>query len=439
MRSLFSKILLWFVAMVAITWVGFFLTTAHNITYSDDRLHPMARLVPFQFAEARHEYESGGRQHLAAFMERLRAAFPAAAFLTDASGKDLETGEDRSELLRTAAKRRRFSLLNLERLVIVHQSEDGQYWFLLLIPRRGWALWFFQPRYLWVLGIAVVFCYGLALYLTAPLRRLQHAVEEFGRGRLGARVRSTRRDEVGQLAETFDRMADRIETLRDAERRLLVDISHELRSPLARLGVAVELARGGEGLDAALSRIQKEADRLNELVGGLLQVTRGEGDPSALRQQEVRLEELLKTLEEDCSIEARERGCRIELRAPAPAVVRGDPELLRRAVENVLRNAIRYAPAGTAVEMRLELEESRAKVAIRDYGPGVPEDSLPRLFDAFYRAETGRERSRGGGVGLGLSIARRAVELHQGTITAHNAAPGLLVEICLPELGALTA
>ncbi len=109
-----------------------------------------------------------------------------------------------------------------------------------------------------------------------------------------------------------------------------------------------------------------------------------------------------------------------------------DAELLRRAIENVLRNAVRYAPSGTAVEMKLQPDGSRARIAVRDYGPGVPEQSLPRIFDAFYRVETDRNRASGG-AGLGLSIARRAIELHKGRITARNADPGLVVEIELPE------
>ena len=129
------------------------------------------------------------------------------------------------------------------------------------------------------MAAAMFFCYWLALYLTRPVRKLQKAVERFGRGDLSARAGRDRRDELGELARTFDRMADRIETLLAAERRLLLDISHELRSPLARLAVAIELARSGDELDAALNRIQKEADRLNSLVGQLLQVTRAEGDP----------------------------------------------------------------------------------------------------------------------------------------------------------------
>ena len=141
------------------------------------------------------------------------------------------------------------------------------------------------------------------------MRALQKAVERFGRGDLSARVGSTRRDELGQLARTFDRMAGRIETLLAAERRLLLDISHELRSPLARLGVAVELARSGDNLESALNRIQKESDRLNALVGQLLQVTRAEGDPSSLRRDPVRLDELVQQLVDDSA--HRSRGARL--------------------------------------------------------------------------------------------------------------------------------
>jgi len=226
-------------------------------------------------------------------------------------------------------------------------------------------------------------------------------------------------------------MAGRIQTLLAAERRLLLDISHELRSPLARLSVAVELARSGEASGLPLDRIQKEADRLNALIGQMLEVTRLEGDPAHRRQERVQLDDLVGGLVDDCSIEARARGCSLTLNRGARVSVDGDSELLRRAIENVVRNAIRYAPRETSVEVALENGGSRARVRVRDYGPGVPEDALPRLFDPFYRVDSDRNRGSGG-VGLGLSIARRAVELHQGTLKASNAAPGLLVEIELP-------
>jgi two-component system sensor histidine kinase CpxA len=263
---------------------------------------------------------------------------------------------------------------------------------------------------------------------------MHKAVESFGRGDFSARVKSTRSDELGRLARAFDRMAGRIQMLLTAERRLLLDISHELRSPLARLGVAVELARSSgsdEELNAALNRIQKESERLNALVTQLLQVTRAEGDPSSLRREPVRLDELVQQVLDDSTIEATAHGCELKYAAGEPATIEGDPELLRRAVENVVRNAIRYAPRETAVEVSLARQNGTAVLDVRDQGPGVPEEALPHLFDAFYRVESDRARSSGG-IGLGLSIARRAIELTKGNIRARNAHPGLEVEIKLP-------
>jgi two-component system sensor histidine kinase CpxA len=293
------------------------------------------------------------------------------------------------------------------------------------------GIWFLSPDHLFFMLAGVLLCYWLALHLTSPVRALQKAVERFGAGDLSARVGSKRRDELGQLARTFDRMASRIETLVGAERRLLLDISHELRSPLARLGVAVELARSGDNLESHLNRIQKESDRLNSLVGELLQVTRAEGDPNSLRRDPIRLDELVAQLVDDAQIEASAHGCALEYGRREPVTVEGDPELLRRAVENVIRNAIRYSPPREPVEVSLARQNGHAVVDIRDHGPGVPEESLGRIFDAFYRVDSDRNRISGG-IGLGLSIARRAIQLHKGTIRARNASPGLEVEMELP-------
>jgi two-component system sensor histidine kinase CpxA len=226
-------------------------------------------------------------------------------------------------------------------------------------------------------------------------------------------------------------MADRTQTLLTAERRLLLDISHELRSPLARLSVAVELARSGDDAETYLNRIQKEADRLNSLVGELLQVTRAEGDPSQRRLEPVRLDTLVAEVVDDSMIEAEARGCHVRLTEKSAAALAGDAELLRRAVENIIRNAIRYSPAGKTVEVSVSSASGQVAVTVRDYGPGVPEDALPRIFDPFYRVDTDRNRNSGG-VGLGLAIAKRAVELHKGRLRAVNAWPGLIVEMEMP-------
>ena len=431
MKSLFAKILLWFLAATVITVLGFLVTTEISLSATRGRGHLLSRLLGFPMEEARHAYETGGPEALGRFLARFRSVFEAEGLLTDAEGKDLLTGEDRHELIASAQRRSLLPFFRQGPTLIAHASDRDRYWFFLILPGRRGRFPFFLPQYLWIIAAVVLLSYALALHLSSPLRLLQRAVERFGQGDFSARAKSQRRDELGQLARTFDQMAERIQTLLAAERRLLLDISHELRSPLARLAVAVELARSGEDREAALSRIEKEAERLNALVGELLQVTRAEGDPSSLRLESVRLDELLADLAEDCSVEARARGCRLSLDRTQPLTVQGDAELIRRAVENVIRNAIRHTPADTSVEVRLEGDGS-ARITVRDYGPGVPDEFLPRIFDPFYRVDTDRNRFSGG-VGLGLAIARRAIQLHKGAIRARNASPGLLVEIELPK------
>jgi signal transduction histidine kinase len=163
----------------------------------------------------------------------------------------------------------------------------------------------------------------------------------------------------------------------------------------------------------------------------LLQLTRAEGDSSALDREVVPLGDLLRSLVEDSDLEAEAKGCRLDLRAEKPCSVWGEEELLRRAIENVVRNAIRHAPKGTSIEIALDRLADRARVVVRDHGPGVPEESLSAIFEPFFRVE-GHRSWASGGVGLGLAIARRAIALHQGAITASNASPGLVVVIELP-------
>jgi len=431
MNSLFAKILLWFWCTLAIVGVGSAFISAINVSRNASSSQaPAARLVTFELEEARNAYETGGRPALQAFMDTLGKVYGAHGILTDEHGRDLLTNKNRADLIARAMRRHNVSVIRMDDTV-ARVADDGRYWFFYEPPQVHVANWFITPDHLFFMGAAVLLCYWLAFHLTSPLRALQKAVERFGAGDLSARVGSTRRDEFGQLARTFDRMAGRIETLLAAERRLLLDISHELRSPLARLGVAVELARSGEHLDSNLNRIQKESDRLNSLVGELLQVTRAEGDPNSLRHDPIRFDELVSQLVDDAQIEASAHGCALEYAHREPVTVEGDPELLRRAVENVIRNAIRYSPADEPVEVSLARQDGRVVLDVRDRGPGVPEEALSRIFDAFYRVDSDRNRVSGG-IGLGLSIARRAIQLHKGTIRARNVQPGLEVELELP-------
>jgi signal transduction histidine kinase len=226
-------------------------------------------------------------------------------------------------------------------------------------------------------------------------------------------------------------MAERLQRLIASERRLLGDISHELRSPLARMKFAVKLARTSADRNAALDRIERDVDRIASLVADIVEIAFIESGPAVQGAEIARLGEIVDEVARDCQVEAEVRGCRIAVNGGLAGEVLGNGELLRRAVENVLRNAIRYAPQDSAIDVSLAEDSRNAILAIRDYGPGVPEDALERIFDSFFRVEEARD-AMGGGSGLGLSIAQRAVEVHHGAIAAENASPGLRVRITIP-------
>jgi two-component system sensor histidine kinase CpxA len=344
--------------------------------------------------------------------------FRARYFLTDASGRDLLTGQPRPE------GHGHHLLTN------IYTSADGQFRFV----EESEAEFHFRatvPYHGLLLVTVAVLCAALGANLAKPLRRLAQTVDRFGAGDLGARVNSTRKDEIGDVSRAFDRMAERIATLLTAERRLLQDISHELRSPLARLAFAAELARTAPDREAAIERLKKEIARLTDLVGGLIQVTRAEGDPDAVRHQVLDLSDLVSRVVEDCRLEASQRGCSLAWTPAGAMTLRGDAEMLRRAIENVLRNAIRYTAASSTVEVTLQSAQDAARLAIRDYGPGVPPEALEKIFTPFFRLDDARD-SATGGVGLGLAIAQRAIALHHGRVWAEAANPGLRVSIELP-------
>ena len=385
-----------------------------------------------QAEQAEQIFETRGPEQLSLYLEELYSFFPDHHYLTDAAGKDVLTGEDRSDLLARAKHRPPTLGTRHGPFVMAVTTADGRYRFISFVQRPPLDLWSFVPYYLLVLLAVALLCYMLAVNLAKPLKILGTAVEGFGKGNLAARINSRRQDEIGDLSRAFDQMADRIQTLLTAERRLLQDISHELRSPLARLKFAAELVRTADDREGAVIRLRKEIDRLTHLVGGLLQVTRVEGDPDSLNREVFSLSDLLRELAASCTIEADARRCRLVVRGETFLLLRADHELLRRAVENILRNAIRHAPAGSDIEIALASSPSAISVVIRDYGPGVPEEMLSSIFKPFFRVDSARD-SASGGAGLGLAIAQRAVAVHSGNLSASNMYPGLQVRIELPS------
>lgn len=284
--------------------------------------------------------------------------------------------------------------------------------------------------------IAGLVCYLLGLYLTLPLKNLQSTVRSFAEGNLDARVPpelARRRDELAEVGREFDHMAERIAGLIESQKRLLADISHELRSPLARLTVALELARKNTNGKAigALDRIEQETERVNRLVGQLLTITRLESGAERVPPEMVVLEELVQQVVEDADFEAKPLNKSVKAIELEQCRVRGSAELLRSGIENVIRNAIRYTAPGTAVEVSLRWRMDTAVLTVRDHGPGVPGSELAHIFEPFYRVSEARERTSGG-VGLGLSIADRTIKLHGGAIRAENVSDGLMITIELP-------
>ena len=275
----------------------------------------------------------------------------------------------------------------------------------------------------------------LAWYLAKPIRHLRSAFDAAAAGKLDTRIgprMGLRRDEIADLGRDFDRMAGQLQILVGSQRRLLHDVSHELRSPLARLQAAVGLARQQpEKLEVSLDRIEREAGRLDELVGELLTLSRLEAGMSGAAEEEVDLVELVASIADDARFEAEAHGRRVLFSGAGEVLVKVRAELLHRAFENVIRNAVKYTREGTAVEVRVERRTppDGLIVTVDDRGPGVPESDLPAIFEPFFRGGAGVKAA---GFGLGLAIAQRAIEAHGGSIRALNRPDGgLRVEIVL--------
>jgi two-component system sensor histidine kinase CpxA len=476
MKSLFLKIFLSFWAAQAL-----FLVLAILVTIAlRPARHGVESQAPQILAEAVNAYQSGGERGAHDYVEELWRTQRMRAFVFDPTGHELAGRlvppwiEDVRQGIapRGGPLRRRGWMDKLMPDPVLRQALtlDGKRYTLVLELPAGPRV-FFGPHEIPGLGITIavitsgLMCYLLAWSLTSPVTRLRKAAQSLAAGDLSARTgapASGRRDDLAELMRDFDRMAERIEGLVDSQSRLLKDVSHELRSPLARLSVALGLARQKASpeiapeLAGSLNRIELEADRLNQLIQRLLTISRLESRTDGLRKTILSLRELVEQVAHDAEYETPGRGCRVTtlantlsntttntlantaVEAADEFMVEADPDLLRSAVENVVRNATRYTAEGTTVEVRLERQRTahgdELVVRVLDSGPGVPEEALEKIFEPFYRLDDARNRQTGG-AGLGLSIADRAVRLHGGQLRASNRNEGgLEIEIRIPAV-----
>jgi two-component system sensor histidine kinase CpxA len=451
-RGLFLKIFLWFGAAMLTMIVSTFVVvelTRHEPFRLHYRAPPETKLDGYA-QTAMDIYERGGKSALAAYFDQLWRTENIRAVLfgsqlVELSGLQTPRGavDLAQESLRTDRPvdlRETFPHLVSRRLQSTH---GDQYVWVAALPQRRQLLSSDHILHIVAMSlIASAFCYWLAKYLTAPVAQLRKATHELTSGNLSARVGPSmgkRRDELASLGADFDLMAEQIESLLKAQRRLLGDISHELRSPLARLNVALELARQRAGSEAtsALHRIQHEAENLNEMIGQLLALTRLETGAQEISKRRFDLVNLVREIADDADFEARSRNRSVRLCASGSCMIPGSEDLLRPAIENVVRNAVQYTREQSEVQITIKpnvvAEQSGfAEILVRDHGAGVPEAALAEIFRAFYRVDDARDRESGG-TGLGLAITERAVRLHRGTVTAVNApGGGLIITIRLP-------
>jgi two-component system sensor histidine kinase CpxA len=290
-----------------------------------------------------------------------------------------------------------------------------------------------------ILIVAGGFCFWLARNITSPINRLRLAARRIANEHLEARVDNSvlvRRDELAELGQDFNRMAERIDALVHAQRRLLADVSHQIRSPLTRLNLALELARQRANVETGehLERIELETDRMNKLIGQLLMLARVESGVDLEQKNIFDLTTLVQDVASDGNFEARGLQCAVEFVHTSECLVDGAFEMLRAAIENVVRNAVRHTAPGSKVEIVIEQtafpQNNSAIIRVRDHGPGVPDKDLPFLFLPFYR---GSNPSHKAGAGLGLAITEHAFQRHGGRVSAANVpAGGLEVTLELP-------
>ncbi len=449
--NLFLKIFLWFLAAIALmVGVVVFLNWTVQTEPVVSRWRISVRNQTNIYAEtAAQVFASEGEKGLAVFLDRIRK--PETIGEVDLIGENgrvwLSEGVNADNYKELVAK-----ALNSDRVEIENYPETalsarqltmpgGDRYVLIVRWERPRMTPFFGEsplrylRYAALLLTALLLCWALARYLSSPIGKLRRATQKLATGELSARVADQvgrRGDELAALAKDFDLMAERIESLITSQQRLSRDVSHELRSPLARMNVALEIAKQKMNGEAApqLARIEAESQRLNDMISRLLTLSKLETGSKDFDQRELNFRSLVEQVAADADFEANANERSVKVVKAEDCRVNGSESLLRSAVENVLRNAVRYTKEKTEVEVLLERRNGSATLKIVDQGSGVPESELKNLFKPFYRVGEARDRGSGG-TGLGLAIAEQAILAHNGTISARNTGSGLAVEITL--------
>jgi two-component system sensor histidine kinase CpxA len=477
--NLFVKIYLCFLLTIIFTMA--MMICLDRLTGSGpiiDRLrHDIGRTLSFYGQEAVNVLEHEGFPALKEFNNRLETTTGIRGFLFDRNGKEV-SGRTENRTIKVIADtlnnnpQKEFIFLDERRIAAqtVRSPRGSIYTFAVEfsnfhpapppdhprtinasfmppapISNPPWPLPHMMPfhfllRIVLSLTVAGIACYLLARYLTTPIIKLEQATRQLAAGNLSVRVPPSIRKgkgEISTLAVDFDLMAERLEKLMTAQRNLLRDVSHELRSPLARLNVALGICQQQSSSDAqpSLDRIEREINKLKDLIGQILTWNKVESGTEEIKKTRVDLAMLIQEITSDSDYEARSHN-RTVISTVEACVLKGNRDILLQAIENVVRNAIHYTAEGSAVEVRLcNLQHAGARqalITVRDHGKGVPEEALTELFRPFYRVGEDRDRETGG-VGLGLAISYASIHLHGGNIRALNAPDGgLIVEITLP-------
>ena len=445
MHSLFLRIFLLFLLAMTLI-VGSSIATTFTIASRENEAFEYQRRPSVAAIQASEILARGGVGALKSWLEgNKNAVGDRNLFVIGPDGKDLlgrrlpESAARRLESINREPVPGNFRPSRAAPQIV---AADGSTYTVVMTPRRPsiFGALSLPAISLTILGIALIVSaltsWWLAEHLTAPIRRIQAGARALASENLDVRVSAGlegRKDELAVLARDFDAMADQLRANRSATTQLLRDISHELRSPLARMRVALGLARQPPAdLTRQLDRLEREIERLDSMISQVLKLARLHGTDALLERERFELDNVIEEVVRDANFEGAVKNCRVSLQGAANNAVLASRELLRSAIENVLRNAVRYSPNDSTVEMQIARAGNGLEIVIRDHGPGVPAADLERIFEPFYRVAESRDRDSGG-EGIGLAITSQVMKAHGGSAGAVNAnSGGLEVRLSLP-------